>query len=70
MFDKLYQISVDCDPSDVFASFSLCSIDFLREPSVQADWKPESSERFAEIVELIKGFLNPLYTIYAPEHGL
>ena len=54
MFDKLYQISVDCDPLDVFASFSLYSIDFSREPSVQADWKPESPERFAEIVDLIK----------------
>nr|POE76507.1 protein nrt1/ ptr family 5.10 [Quercus suber] len=70
MFDKLYRISVDCDPLDVFASFSLYSIDFSREPSVQAGWKPESPERFAEIVEHIKGFLNPLYTIYAPEHGL
>lgn len=71
MFDKLYQVSVDGAtvfklPKNKSLRCSHLLIWFLSWPQlfVQADWKPESPDRFGDIAELVKsiGSLNVVET--------
>lgn len=52
MFDKLYQVSVVSNTYPKILNQLVVFMSFFLSLPTQADWKPESPDRFGEIAEL------------------